>query len=382
MRELIENILSCSSDPKNWERSLDSFNREFGITASCMFSVHEFDSNNMNMAFSQYFHENLTPELRDAVENGGDSDDDAAYQALFRLPAPQLYDERAILGVASYEELPPSEVRRMTAEMGLHRRVAAALNKTGPWIDGFFTQQKTEQECQNFLADTRTEFVLPIMANSIALGRTLQALHARFSQSLNVLGKLGLGVFLVDQSGCVVEHNEEAQRILDSADGITMTSTKRLTLFGPDSNRELNAMIATANGITRGEIAEDHTFMAAERPSGDYEYLLSVRPLSDGLAELEAGLKCAFVTVVDPTRRNVLSGEGLAALGQLSEAEQEVVALLIQGLRPAAVAEQRDVSLNTTKTQLRTISQKLRCTSQNDIIRMAAATRIPIDAAE
>jgi len=64
---------------------------------------------------------------------------------------------------------------------------------------------------------------------------------------------------------------------------------------------------------------------------------------------------------------------------QLSEAENSVVDLLVQGLRPVDVAERRDVSLNTIKTQLKVVLQKLRCSTQSDIIRVAAATRVPID---
>lgn len=157
-----------------------------------------------------------------------------------------------------------------------------------------------------------------------------------------------------------------------------MNAAKRIVLRSADKTSELEAMIIAANGPLRGEIEKGHSLLSAARPSGAYDFLVSVRPLSDSQAELEAGLKCAFVTVIDPDRKNILSAEGIATLGQLSDAESAVVDLLIQGFRPAEVADQRDVSLNTIKTQLRTISQKLRCSSQSDIIRISANTRMPI----
>jgi len=94
---------------------------------------------------------------------------------------------------------------------------------------------------------------------------------------------------------------------------------------------------------------------------------------------IEAGLKCAFVTVIDPSRKKPLSSEGLTALGHLTTAESAIVQFLVEGHRPSDIAERRDVSVNTIKSQLKDVSRKLRCKSQSDIIRVAAATRLPLE---
>ena len=216
------------------------------------------------------------------------------------------------------------------------------------------------------------------MANSVDLGRTLQALKSRYKASLSILDALGLGVFLVDETGCVIESNKEAKRILDLGDGLALTKSRQLKLHSSDRSKELEAIVNVANGLLKGDVKPGNNLLTAARPSGEYDYLISVRSLSDTRAELEKGLKCAFVTVIDPARQGVLSTEGMTALGQLSEAEGAIVDLLVQGFRPAEVADQRDVSLNTVKTQLKAISQKLRCSPQSDIIRTAAATRVPL----
>lgn len=283
-----------------------------------------------------------------------------------------------LFGVSNFDELPPSTIRDTINTWGLKVRSTSMLNKSGPWMDGFFCQHSSLRECQSFVSNNLAEVILPIMSSSIALGRTLQALRSRFQASLSILDALGLAVFLVDETGCVIERNREAQRVLDTADGLSVTASKRLKLHAQDKTAELETMISAANGLLRGSINTTHSLMASERPSGAYDYLISVRSLSDSQAELETGLKCAFVTVIDPSRDNALSVDGVATLGQLSEAESAVVNLLVQGFRPSDVAERRDVSLNTVKTQLKVISQKLRCSTQSDIIRVAAATRVPI----
>lgn len=379
MKNLVESILTCSTVPTNWDQALNTFNDTFQITASCMFSLHEFREHRLNFAWSRFFRQNMTPEVYEMMETGGDVGDLAGYQYLCQNPAQTLYDELTMFRVNSYSDLPPSNVRDFTEGWGVKMRVATALNKSGPWIDGLFCQHLNNAEWKAFVADHRTDVILPIMANSVALGRTLQALKTRYHASLSMLDALGLAVFLVDQTGCVIEHNTEAQRILDLRDGLTMTPAKHLKLHDHDRTKELETMVNTANGLLRGEIKAEHNLLTALRPSGHYDYLISVRALSDSNAELEMGLKCAFVTVIDPARKDALSSDGITALGQLTQAESDIVNLLIQGFRPADVAKQRDTSPNTIKTQLKVISQKLRCSSQSDIIRAAAATHIPLE---
>lgn len=378
MKHVVESLLSCSTAPENWGAALDAFNDTFDVSASCMFSIHEFREFRMNFEWSDFHRKHLPPEVLERLLSGDDQGDARGYQTLFQNPPQRFYHEMDLFGVKRYEDLPHSDIRDVTENQGFIMRCAAALNPSGPWIDGFFCHHRKQAQWQGFMADKRTEVILPIMSNSVSLGRMLQALRARYNAALSVLDALGLGVFLVDRTGCVIEHNGEAQRILDQSDGLTLTKSKRITLHATDRTNALSAMVDAANGLLKGDITQAHSLLTAPRPSGAYDYLVSVRALSDETAELEAGLNCAFVTVIDPARDNHLSSEGVTALGQLSEAESAIVDLLIQGFRPAEVANQRDVSLNTVKTQLKTISQKLRCSTQSDIIRAAAATRVPL----
>ncbi len=377
MKPLVDRILSCSTSPKNWGSALDQFNETFDVFASCMFSVHEFREFRMNFEWSEFHREHLPKEVLERLKRGDDKGDAPGYHMLFNSPPQKFYDEMQMFGVDHYHELPPSDIRAVTEGQGIRMRIGAALNQKGPWIDGLFCHHQEEPKWHQFMADQRAEIVLPIMANSVELGRTLQALKSRYSASLSILDSLGLAVFLVDETGCVIETNKEAERILDLSDGLSVTKARRLNLITSDENSALESMVLHANGLLRGEIKRSSNLLAATRPSGEYDYLISVRALTDSQSELEVGLKCAFVTVIDPARKGILSADGVTALAELSPAESGIVDLLVQGFRPNEVAERRDVSLNTVKSQLKAISQKLRCSTQSDIIRTAAATRVP-----
>lgn len=378
MKTLVATILNSATVPSNWESALDQFNAEIGFASSCMFSVHEFETARMNFTWSQFLRDNAPAEAIARLERGEDQDDVPSYQFLLRAEPQKFYTEFEAYSVATKAELPPSYGRSIVNSLGLDLRLAAALNSQGPWLDGLFCQTRPGDDAHALANDPRTELLLPIMSSTVVLGRMIAMLTAQFQTALGALDALGLGVFLIDGRGTVLTHNREADRILAQADGLGLSKAHRLVVRNEDSAAQFKTMIERANGLFAGELDPVHPALALPRPSGAYDYLVSVRPLADTMGELQPGLGCAFVTVIDPARDNALSADGLATLGDLTETERAVVDLLIQGFRPAEVATQRDVSPNTVKTQVQSISQKLRCNGQSDIIRVAAATRLPI----
>ncbi len=206
------------------------------------------------------------------MTTGGDGDDTPGYLSLFNNPAQKFYNEMQLFQVEAYADLPPSKVRDLTESWGFKMRIAAAFNKNGPWLDGIFCQCRTEAEWRGIVADKRMDICLPIMANTISLGRTLQALRMRYHASLSILDALGLAVLLVDATGNVIEHNKEAQRIIDMEDGLSLSASKRIKLCSPDKTNELEAMMNTANGLLIGNIGTVNTLMACERPSSLKNY--------------------------------------------------------------------------------------------------------------
>lgn len=378
MQQLVRNILKSTTQLDNWETSLDNFTQVFDVAAAGMFSVHEFESHSMNFVWSELLRDGLTEEDLGNLERGEDDADSTAYKFLVRMPAQKLYSEPQCFGLKSAKDLPPSRLRKATEELGIETRIGSVLNRTGPWFDGLFAHAKNDRQLSALLANKNADIILPIIANSVSLGRTLFALRNQFQAALSVLDNLGIGVLLIDRSGCVIEHNVEAKRIIDMDDGLKLTRDKRIKLSTSDKTAELYSMISAVNGLLHGDIKTMPNLLAGTKRSEDYDLLFSVIPISDHLGELEVGLKSAFVAVIDPNRENALSTDGLAILGALTNAEISIVDLMVQGFRLDEVANQRDVSMNTVKSQLQSISAKLRCKSQNDIIRMAAATRVPL----
>lgn len=379
MLDLINKALSISTDLGQLQPTLDSFCSEFDAAAASVFSIHSFEEAKAHVSWSLSTEKFLPPEVIDQVRSGGDSGDAAAYRILLSKPAQNLYDEvKDTFECQSVDDLPPSDLRAACIRHGLVRRAAGVLNPSGPWADGFFVQTSSDAQAERLRADNRTSMFMPILANGITLGRVFTQMRARYNAALSVLDMLGLGVFLIDKTGCVIEQNNEADRILSLDDGLSLGHDKRLRTLTPDGTVKLTKLVKDALGLMHTGDGKPAQAMSIVRPSGEYDLLASVRAMEDGTGELEKALKSAFVLVIDPTNVNRLNADGLIQLADLSEAEAAVAQFLVQGLKLSEIAEQRDVSVNTIRTQLQALTTKLRCTSQSDVIRVAAATRLPL----
>ena len=320
-----------------------------------------------------------TPRIVDLALSGGDAEDDPLYQRLLLAPPQRLMREIELLELERLKDLPPSRTRDACREDGIVERIGATLNRNGPWLDVFGIYTFREGEAEQLLRDRQPENALPLFAHAVAMNRILDAMRSRFEGALTMLDRLGLGVFLADESGDVILSNAEAQRISDLRDGLTLTRENRLVAAAPEATVALASMIAHANRAAAAEEAAAAQRLSVSRSSGAHPFLVTVRPLLDHEGELQPGLRCAFVVVIDPARPGALSAEGLITLAGLTPKESELARLLVAGYPLADAAERRGVSLDTARNQLKSLSAKLRCSGQADVIRLAAATRLPLD---
>ncbi|MGZ9809577.1 helix-turn-helix transcriptional regulator [Pseudoroseicyclus sp. H15] len=341
-----------------------------------MFAVHEFQVVSRDIFWSEVNRRKLHEHDRLLMENGLDQDDDRAYQYLFDSPPLRFYDEPTMFGVENARDLPSSSIRDLTQSLGYRMRYAATLNRNGPWLDGFYCQTRSETEGRTLLHDERIGVLLPLMAGVIELGRVFTTLRARYAAALTALDALGLAVFLVDDRGRLLEQNLEAQDILDQHDGLALDRSGRLRARKAEDSAALTAAFEQVDDLTVS--TPDASRIVVERPSARRSYLVSVQPLVDQAGELQTNLRCSFVTVIDPERSHRISVDGLRDLGGLTRAEIDVARLWIAGNDPTEICEIRNVSQNTLKTQMRIISQKLRCHGQADLVRLAVATSLPI----
>lgn len=342
-----------------------------------MFGIHQFFDLRMDSFYSKYIRDRAPDYLFEMLESGNDTDDIPAYQNLLSHAPYKFRSEFELFGTDDERDFPQNKIRHESKLMGMNYRSGAALNAFGPWLDGLFTQSGTRRQIDALSDWMYASQVLPIISQSLTLGRVFNELRQKYVASLAALDHLGIGVLLTDARGFVVERNKAADAIIDANDGLAVSRSGRLQPSDTSTEAALTYMVQEHTALFAGESAPKRSMLAIPRPSSKYDYLLSVRSLVDRAGELESNMACMFVTVIDPERKGVLSEEGIAALGQLTAAEAEVAGSLVQGLKVPEISEQRSVAENTVHMQIKALLQKLRCRSQSDVIRIAAATKLP-----
>ncbi len=102
-------------------------------------------------------------------------------------------------------------------------------------------------------------------------------------------------------------------------------------------------------------------------------WLLSICPLTEAAAGMTGEGHCrAWVWVSDADAASEDIARRLESLFGLTGAEQRVAAALARRLSPADIAEQQGVSLNTVRTQVRSIFDKCGVARQVEITQLLA----------
>jgi DNA-binding CsgD family transcriptional regulator len=169
------------------------------------------------------------------------------------------------------------------------------------------------------------------------------------------------------------------KRIMDLKDGLRKAPDATLHALSHDVTTQLKAAIRAAVNTARGEGDQPDCLIALDRPSGATPFLIDVAPLNDTRAEIDHPLNAALITVIDPTHIPTLRIEKFTALYNLTKAEADVCALLIQGLRQSEIAKQRDTSPVTIKNQIAAIFAKTGTGRQADLIRLVIRVLPPVN---
>jgi len=360
----------------HWNRALDEVCSHVGAKSAAIQGDDESHQRRSLLGLSHFFRDDV-PELPDRYMRGDDKGDEEAYRVFSSVPTNTLLPEYYLYGLGPDDQMPPSEFRSMLMDVGLATRAAAVVNRTGPWYDLFvlfFENKKLEAAA---LSHPDTPLILDLLSKTIELQRVMTSLRRRYSAALTALDHLGLGVVLANSNAEILLMNNEGQRILESGDGLTINSQRQL-ISNDDLDLQLRREIRAANTPSENIGVRAASPISVTRPSEAYDYLVSISPLSDSDAELEADLKAAFVLIVDPSRTGSLDAQGLTVLGKLTRSESDIANQLVAGNSVQQIAEARETSVLTVRSQIKSVSAKLRCKSQSDVIRLAALTRLPM----
>ena len=176
----------------------------------------------------------------------------------------------------------------------------------------------------------------------------------------------------------IVLANREAERVLAANDGLCRGARREDRRARQGEPRPGSPLQCGADHAARLEEVDGGATLAVPRRSGGEPYLVDVAPLRDDGDELGAAFHGVLLVLIDPEHREMVSVDGLARSYRLSPTELLVCQMLVQGLTLHEIADQRDVSPDTVKSQVRAIYTKTRTKNRAELVRRALSVAPPL----
>lgn len=373
--ETISRIYDVVLDPTHWTDVLDRLANASGAGGTnLVFSDHGFSEIKVEAVNSLFAQGAADQEYN---ENYAQSEARALQNAL-TFPHQQLFTgEDACEGIIPFEELPTA--MWLKEKYGLFSRNWSRLNNHAAWFDVIAFHFPLDRGCMSKAEKEHMGVFLPHIAKAVELTRPFIILKARFQAVLTTLDHFHIGVFILSERGNVLVKNAEADRILDLSDGLSQDQGGMLRANAEKDRTVLERAVQIASSTSIGAGTDSGSSFTLDRPSGSDPFLMQVAPLNEPKGEIGFAIHGALVFVIDPENRSVISTEGMELLYGLTEAEAAICRLMIDGHATNAMADIRNVSPETIKSQIKSIMAKTGSRHRSDIIRQALTVNLPVD---
>ncbi len=210
--------------------------------------------------------------------------------------------------------------------------------------------------------------MVDLLPESVALvnegaAATNTALQDKYEAMLAIMDRLPIGVILVGR-GCEV--HERAREILSLDDGIQI-HRRVLKAASCSETRHVHQVVALALTPQNGVPLPGEDVIVLSRPSGLLEFSALVSPLAANQDVFREPLAAIFLS--ETSRPIEIDPRRLEKLYNITLCEARVASLLVQGLNLNNAATYLGVSLNTVRSQLKSVFSKTGCDRQLELVR-------------
>lgn len=213
---------------------------------------------------------------------------------------------------------------------------------------------------------------------SIEISRSFTILKARYNAILAALNRVEMAYAIALSCGEVIVFNEYAQTTFDKNDGISLSNDRKLNTNCRETNAEIAATIRAVSNTVSGISRSSGKLIMVPKSSKNEPLLLEISPLRDTTRELDSFLNGALITIVDPEEQSSVNTAGMKELYNLTEAESSVADMMVEGAMNQAIADTRGVSLQTVKSQVKSVLCKTGTKNRADLIRRVLSINLPV----
>jgi DNA-binding CsgD family transcriptional regulator len=371
--EALGMLYATASGSGNWPRALDAISEVIGSNGALLFVRDEGPAElQISAASTRYLAADIEQYLKSLVK-----DEEARWlRVLDELPPRTIQSDADIWPDRDVYDAMPSV--RFLRGLHLYNRVAVRPCAHGGWKDSLALLFDDPRGGVQPAESHRLSLLVPHLARAIEMQRPFQLLQHRFGSALTLLDRLGIGVIIAREAGEIVLSNREADRILDAQDGLSRDSRSKIVARDSGARAQLGAALRRAERAARLEAKAGDATIEVPRRTKAERYVVDVAPFRDGGSEIGTAFVGVLLVLIDPDHREMVSVQGLARSYGLTQTETLVCRLIAQGIPLRQIAEMRGVSLDTVKSQSRTIYGKTQTRNRRELVRRALSIVPPL----
>jgi len=260
--------------------------------------------------------------------------------------------------------------REWLAPQGVAYAAGATVLQEGGWLTQMILQRGTGQQPFGRDEIARLDALMPHLQRAMQMRQRFAELQFGQNFLIGGLDVLTMPTLLFDESARVAHRNRSGERLL--ADGqFLFVDGGHLQARERELTARINLEIYNAVRLSRGESCALQETLLLPRPQ-QLPLMLLVAPLR--LPAGTPGQGGALLFVFDPARRPSLTAELVRGLFQLSSAEAQLAVALCGGRTLDDVAQERGTSINTVKSQLKSLFQKTGTRRQSELVSLLLAS--------
>jgi DNA-binding CsgD family transcriptional regulator/PAS domain-containing protein len=268
--------------------------------------------------------------------------------------------------------------RRYREEFEIWERAAAPLQDVPSWQAMAVVLYDSKRSAMTTEERAVYELLLPHIAKAVQVNRPVRLLEARFRAVLDALDRILIGVAIVTSDRHVVMANRRMCEILEERDGLLQSTNGVLRAADTNARLALDQAVTRASATSVGDDRTDETLLMLPRKQRN-GLLIEVCPLRDRDQGLDPSFAGALVYAIDPDNEDAISTKGLEALFKLSKTENQIAGYLAAGLSNAEIADRRNVSPETVKSQVKAVLAKTGTANRFDFLRLALKVNVPVE---
>ena len=377
--ETLANIYGAAVDPALWFSAIDQCVSHVGATSAALVHIDTLGTHAYQLnVISEHIRQTLTDEDVNCWVTDLSKYEMEGHQLLLKCEVQSVYRDIDLWPDATQLDQ-RADYQFLQRKLGIRRKLAARLLDNKRYIDTFGLHFSTELDDVPADCAARMDSLLPHVAKAVEIGAIFDRLQKQYAAVLTALNHVGIGLCVIESNGVVLVSNKEATRILESDSGLKLGRDKRLTCEHHVDTKHL------AMCIEQASLSSDHTTTVAERiislqseVTDNNPVILEVSPIRDHLQEIDAGNNAVLVQIVDVSCHRHCSIEAFSIAYGLTPAEKEVAKLLLQGLQNSEIADARNTSVETTKSQVSQVMYKGDVRSRVQLIRLILKTDPPV----